>query len=119
MPTYDYLCDTCMNEFEITCPMSAHMTRVRCHKCGADAVQTSKESQGGPGNDPVTQASNTAKRGGVSMADNSQPMAQARVGGQAPGGSQPGGATMRGKSPQRENGGAPAKAGVPATKQNG
>ena len=76
------------------------------------------QSQGGPGNDPVTQASNTAKRGGVSMADNNQPMAQARGGGAA-GGSQPGGANMRGKAPQRENGGAPAKPGVPMAQQKG
>ena len=52
------------------------------------------------------------------MADNNQPMAQGKSGGAA-GGSQPGGATMRGKSPQRENGGAPAKPGVPMAKQNG
>jgi len=40
MPAYEYLCDTCTNEFEIVCPISAHMTRARCPKCGADAQQT-------------------------------------------------------------------------------
>ena len=72
------------------------------------------QAQGGPGNDPVTQAAQALKSGGVSMADNNQPMAQARGGGAAAGG-----ANMRGNAPQRENGGAPAKAGVPMTKQNG
>jgi putative FmdB family regulatory protein len=43
MPTYDYLCDTCTNEFEITCPMGAHMTRTRCPKCGDEAQQTFKK----------------------------------------------------------------------------
>jgi putative FmdB family regulatory protein len=43
MPTYEYLCDTCTNEFEIVCPMSAHMTRTRCPKCGAEAQQTFKK----------------------------------------------------------------------------
>ena len=80
--------------------------------------QMAMEVQGGPGNDPVTRAAQSLKSGGTSMADNNQPMAQARGGGAA-GGSRPGGVTMRGKAPQRENGGAPAKAGVPMTKQNG
>ena len=39
MPTYEYRCETCANEFEIVCPMSAHMTRVRCENCGGDAIQ--------------------------------------------------------------------------------
>jgi hypothetical protein len=69
-----------------------------------------KESQGGPGNDPVTRAASAMKSGGTSMADNTQPMAQGKGGG---------GANMRGKAPQRENGGAPAKPGVPMAQQNG
>ena len=70
------------------------------------------QSQGGPGNDTVARAGSAMKSGGTSMAANSQTMAQGKGGGNA-------GANMRGKSPQRENGGAPAKPGVPMTKQNG
>ena len=70
------------------------------------------QNQGGPGNDPVARAGSAMKSGGTSMAANRQPMAQGKGGGDA-------GANMRGKSPQRENGGAPAKPGVPMTKQNG
>ena len=40
MPTYEYYCKRCTNDFEITCPMSAHVTRSRCPKCGDDAFQT-------------------------------------------------------------------------------
>lgn len=40
MPTYEYLCDTCTNRFEVTCPMSAHVIRTRCPKCGDEAQQT-------------------------------------------------------------------------------
>lgn len=65
--------------------------------------QMAMETQGGPGDDPVA-------RGGNSTAANNQPMA---------GGPAGGGQGMRGKAPQRQNGGAPAKAGVPMTKQNG
>ena len=39
MPTYEYRCEICTKEFEVTCPISAHMTRVRCGKCGGDATQ--------------------------------------------------------------------------------
>jgi len=69
------------------------------------------ESQGGPGNDPTARAANALQAGGTSMAANSQTMAGGK-GGDA-------GANMRGNSPQRQNGGAPAKPGVPMTKQNG
>lgn len=68
--------------------------------------QMAQEVQGGPGDDPVA-------RGGNSAAQNGQPM---------PGGQQGQGATgpsMRGKAPQRQRGGAPAKPGVPMTAQNG
>ena len=65
--------------------------------------QMAMETQGGPGDDPVA-------RGGNSTAANNQPMA---------GGPAGGGQGMRGKAPQRQNGGAPAKAGVPMTKQDG
>ena len=71
------------------------------------------QNQGGPGNDPVTQAASAMKSGGTSMAANNQTMAQGK------GGGGDAGANMRGKGPQRQNGGAPAKAGVPMTKQNG
>lgn len=40
MPTYEYRCETCTNLFEVTCPMSAHVTRCRCPKCGDEAQQT-------------------------------------------------------------------------------
>ena len=40
MPTYEYYCETCTKHFEVTCPMSAHMTRTRCPNCGAEADQT-------------------------------------------------------------------------------
>jgi len=70
------------------------------------------QNQGGPGNDPVTQAASAMRSGGTSMAANNQTMAQGKGGGDA-------GANMRGKSPQRENGGAPAKPGVPMANQNG
>lgn len=65
--------------------------------------QFAMQNQGGPGDDPVA-------RGGNSNAQNGQPMA---------GGGGGGGQGMRGKTPQRQNGGAPAKAGVPMTQQNG
>lgn len=39
MPTYEYRCETCTHEFEIVCPMSAHMARTRCPSCGGDAYQ--------------------------------------------------------------------------------
>lgn len=39
MPTYEYRCETCAKEFEVVCPMSAHTTRTRCPRCGADAQQ--------------------------------------------------------------------------------
>ena len=71
------------------------------------------QNQGGPGNDPVARAGSAMKSGGTSMAANSQAMAQGK------GGGGDAGANMRGKSPQRENGGAPAKPGVPMTKQDG
>lgn len=66
--------------------------------------QMAVQTQGGPGDDPVA-------RGGNSAAQNNQPMAGGQGGAGGPG--------MRGKAPQRENGGAPAKPGVPMTKQNG
>ena len=40
MPTYEYYCETCTNQFEIVCPMSVHVTRTRCPKCNAEAWQT-------------------------------------------------------------------------------
>ena len=40
MPTYEYYCETCTNHFEVTCSMSAHVTRTRCPKCGDEADQT-------------------------------------------------------------------------------
>ena len=39
MPTYEYRCETCAKEFEVVCPMSAHMSRVRCQSCGGNADQ--------------------------------------------------------------------------------
>lgn len=63
--------------------------------------QMALEHQGGPGDSAVA-------RGGVSNAMNSQPMPERPVG-----------SNMRGKAPQRENGGAPARAGVPMTQQRG
>ena len=39
MPTYEYRCETCTKEFEIVCPMSAHLARTRCPSCGGDAYQ--------------------------------------------------------------------------------
>lgn len=70
-----------------------------------------QESQGGPGDDPVARAGSAMKSGGNSMAQNGQPMAAGS------GGS--GNQGQRGKAPQRERGGAPAKAGVPMANQNG
>ena len=64
--------------------------------------QMAMEVQGGPGDSAVA-------RGGNSNAQNAQPFPQSATGGQG----------MRGKSAQRQNGGAPAKPGVPMTKQNG
>ena len=64
--------------------------------------QMAMQTQGGPGDDPVA-------RGGNSNAENSQPFPQAATGGQG----------MRGKAPQRQRGGAPAKPGVPMTSQKG
>lgn len=72
--------------------------------------QFAMQSQGGPGDDPTARAASALQQGGTSMADNAQTMAQ---------GSSGGGANMRGKAPQRENGGAPAKPGVPMTQQDG
>jgi len=66
-----------------------------------EIYQMAMEVQGGPGDDPVA-------RGGISNAANGQPNPAPQ-----------GGGGMRGKVPQRQNGGAPAKAGVPMTKQNG
>ena len=57
--------------------------------------QMAMETQGGPGDSPVA-------RGGNSMTENGQPMATPQ-----------GGQGMRGKAPQRQRGGAPAKPGVP------
>jgi len=74
--------------------------------------QFALQSQGGPGDDPAARASGkgaAVQIGGVSMAQNAQPMA---AGGGA-------GANMRGEAPQRENGGAPAKPGKPMTAQKG
>jgi hypothetical protein len=71
-----------------------------------------QQSQGGPGDDPVARASGAMKQGGNSMAQNTQPMAAGRGGGG-------GGADMKGKAPQRQRGGAPAKPGVPMTAQKG
>lgn len=68
-----------------------------------------QQSQGGPGDDPVARAAQAVKQGGTSNADNGQPFPQQQTGPQG----------MRGKAPQRERGGAPAKAGVPMTQQNG
>ncbi|MCE5199067.1 hypothetical protein LLG39_08830, partial [bacterium] len=68
-----------------------------------ELYQMAMQTQGGPGNDPVA-------RGGNSAAENGQPMPA------GPGG---GGMNMRGKAPQRQRGGAPAKPGVPMTAQNG
>ena len=40
MPTYDYYCDTCTNEFDVVCAMKDHKPSMRCEKCGAEAQQT-------------------------------------------------------------------------------
>ena len=76
--------------------------------------QFAMQSQGGPGDDPVSRSSQASavQNGGVSMAQNNQPMAAGKGGGGE-------GANMRGKAPQRENGGAPAKPGKPMTAQKG
>jgi hypothetical protein len=68
-----------------------------------------QESQGGPGDDPVARAGQAVKSGGTSNAQNGQPFPQPATGGQG----------MRGKAPQRQRGGAPAKPGVPMANQNG
>lgn len=68
-----------------------------------------QQSQGGPGDDSVARAGQAVKSGGTSNAENGQPFPQPATGGQG----------MRGKAPQRERGGAPAKPGVPMTSQNG
>lgn len=39
MPTYEYRCETCTKEFEIVCPISAHLSRTRCPNCGGEAYQ--------------------------------------------------------------------------------
>jgi len=68
-----------------------------------EIYQMAMQAQGGPGDDPVS-------RGGNSNAENGQPM---------PSGMGGGGMNMRGKAPQRQRGGAPAKSGVPMTQQKG
>lgn len=79
-------------------------------------IEFARQQQGMPGDDPL-RGKSAMQSGGNSMAQNGQPMAAGRGGGQ--GGSQAGEMTMRGKAPQIQNGGAPAKAGVPMAKQNG
>ena len=68
-----------------------------------------QQSQGGPGDDPVARAGQAVRNGGTSNAENGQPFPQPANGSQG----------QRGKAPQRERGGAPAKPGVPMAKQNG
>jgi len=75
----------------------------------AQLYQFLQQSQGGPGDDPVARAGQAVKSGGMSNAQNGQPFPVPQTGGQG----------MRGKGPQRERGGAPAKPGVPMAKQNG
>ena len=68
-----------------------------------------QQSQGGPGDDPAARAGQAVKSGGTSNVENGQPFPQPANGSQG----------QRGKAPQRERGGAPAKPGVPMAKQNG
>lgn len=75
----------------------------------AQLYQFLQESQGGPGDDPVARAGQAVKSGGTSNAQNGQPFPVAATGNQG----------QRGKTPQRQRGGAPAKAGVPMADQNG
>lgn len=78
-----------------------------------------QQSQGGPGDDAVARAGNAVQQGGTSMAANSQTPATGGSPQQTGGGSSAGFQGQRGKAPQRERGGAPAKPGVPMTQQNG
>lgn len=75
----------------------------------AQLYQFLQQGQGGPGDDPVARAGQAVKSGGMSNAQNGQPFPVPQTGGQG----------MRGKGPQRERGGAPAKPGVPMANQNG